>query len=174
MKKLLIVVPLLVIAVLMLLPLAGCGSATTTTGTSAQATTTPAGNKLFSINELSDVAPGLGDVMPALDRRNTILYYAAKGGNWDLAAYQVKELGEGIDVGMITRPARKSALDNFASTALTPLGDAVKSKDMAKFDDAWSKENTACNACHVSQGFKYIVWSLPKTQPESLQLTAAP
>lgn len=174
MKKLLVLSVLVAAGLLLLSAVAGCGSTSTTGSTATTADKTPAGNKVLSLDEMSDIAPGLGDIMPTLSRRNTILYYAVQNGNWDLAAYQIKEMGEGIDVAGTTRPARKDALDNFVKSGLDPLNEVVKAKDMSKFTAAWNAEVTDCNACHVSQGFKYIEWSLPKTMPEDLTLTPVP
>ena len=175
MKKLFVLMIVMVAGLLLLSAIAGCGStSTTSTTTSTQGDKTAAGNKILSLEEMSDIAPGLGDIMPAMSRRNTILYYAVQSGNWDLAAYQIKELGEGIDVAGITRPARKDPLDNFVKTTLDPLNEVVKAKDMTKFSQAWNTEVSGCNACHVSQGFKYIQWKLPTTVPEDLTLTAVP
>src|SRR5262245_21284515 len=41
--------------------------------------------------------PGLGEIMTLQQMRHTKLWLAAEAGNWDLAAYEVKELQEGFD-----------------------------------------------------------------------------
>ena len=50
--------------------------------------------------------PGLGTVMIEYSNRYTDMYYAAKSGNWPLAAYQLKEALEIQEVGETTHPAR--------------------------------------------------------------------
>ena len=42
-------------------------------------------------------APGLGEIMTLQQMRHTKLWLAGEAGNWDLAAYEIKELGEGFD-----------------------------------------------------------------------------
>ena len=43
------------------------------------------------LKTLAAVQPGLGTVMIEYANRYSNIYYAAKGGNWPLAAYQLKE-----------------------------------------------------------------------------------
>lgn len=112
--------------------------------------------------------------MQEISKRNWYLYYSATGGNWDLASYQAKEVGEAMETGAITRPSNEAALDNFMKTSLDALKNAINAKDSAQFKTAWDKEVSACNACHAATGHKYIVWNLPQTPPEDLTLSAVP
>ena len=41
--------------------------------------------------------PGLGELMTLQQMRHTKLWLAGEAGNWPLAAYEIKELGEGFD-----------------------------------------------------------------------------
>ncbi len=63
------------------------------------------GNADEKLKALAEIQPGLGTVMIEYSTRYTNAYYAAKGGNWDLAAYELKEAGEIQEVGETTRPA---------------------------------------------------------------------
>ena len=56
------------------------------------------------LKTLAEIQPGLGTVMIEYGNRYSIAYYAAKGGNWDLAAYQIKEMREIQEVGETTGP----------------------------------------------------------------------
>ena len=151
--------------------LAGCGEETTTTEGTTTGGQTAAGHPLLTNEQLSDIAPGLGVLMVEIGHRNWVLYYAATGGNWDLAAYQAKELDEAMEVGETTRPNRKEGLEGFTKGALEEINAAITAKDSAMFMTAWTKEVDACNACHAATGFNYIKWSLPPTPPNDLQLT---
>lgn len=110
---------------------------------------------------LAEIQPGLGTVMIEYGARYTNLYYAAKGGNWDLAAYQLKEAREIQEVGETTRPQRAARLKLFEKMYLGPLDEAIKTKDFAKFDAAFKAGIGGCNGCHAGQGFKYIRYELP-------------
>ena len=120
------------------------------------------GNPDEKLKALAEIQPGLGTVMIEYSTRYTNAYYAAKGGNWDLAAYELKEAGEIQEVGETTRPARAEALKSFEKTYLDPLNEAVKAKDFKKFDKAFKDGIQGCNTCHIGQGFPYIKYQLPK------------
>ena len=124
------------------------------------------------LKTLADIQPGLGTVMMEYSARWTNTYYAAKGGNWDLAAYMVKEALEIQEVGETTRPARAGALKAFETAYMGPVGDAIKAKDWDKFDAAFKAGTKGCNGCHTSQGFPYIEYSLPAGATEPLNLAA--
>lgn len=114
------------------------------------------------LKALAAIQPGLGTVMIEYGGRYTNTYYAAKGGNWDLAAYQLKEAREIQEVGETTRPERASALKAFEKAYLDPLDEAIKAKDLKKFETAFTAGIRGCNGCHTSQGFAYIKYQLPK------------
>src|SRR6202790_4123196 len=42
-------------------------------------------------------APGLGDFMTATQLRHAKLWFAGKENNWDLAAYEIDEIMEGLE-----------------------------------------------------------------------------
>jgi hypothetical protein len=119
---------------------------------------------------LADIQPGLGTVMIEYGNRYSTAYYAAKGGNWGLAAYQIKEAREIQEVGETTRPGRAAALKAFEKTYLDPIDAAIKSKDWKKFDSAFQAGVAGCNACHVSQDFAYIKYELPSAPPSPLSM----
>ena len=119
---------------------------------------------------LADLQPGLGTVMIEYGNRYTNAYYAAKGGNWDLAAYQIKEAREIQEVGETTRPARAQALKGFEKTYLDPLDETIKAKDFKKFDKAFKDGIQGCNTCHMGQGFPFIRYELPKIPASPLAM----
>jgi hypothetical protein len=122
------------------------------------------------LKTLAEIQPGLGTVMIEYGHRYTNMYYAAKGGNWDLAAYQLKEAREIQEVGETTRPARAAALKAFETSYLDPLDEAVKAKDAKKFEAAFKAGVQGCNGCHAGQGFPYIKYQLPKGPTEPLSM----
>jgi hypothetical protein len=120
------------------------------------------------IKTLEDLQPGLGTIMMEYSSRFTNAYYAAKGGNWGLAGYQIKEAREIQEVGETTRPKRASSLKAFESAYLDPLDKAIASKDFKKFEVAFKAGVQGCNACHVGQGFAFIKYELPKASASPL------
>lgn len=122
------------------------------------------------IKVLGDIQPGLGVLMQEIGRRFTALFYAARGGNWDLARYQLNELLEALEVGEITRPNRKDALvsfeENFVGDKDNPapgtLYDAINKKNFKAFKRSFKSAIDGCNACHASTGHGFIKYKLPR------------
>jgi hypothetical protein len=117
------------------------------------------------LKTLAEIQPGLGTVMIEYAHRMSTAYYAAKGGNWGMADYQIKEAREIQEVGETTRPARAEMLKAFESANLDKLGDAIKAKDWKKFETAFKATVAACNGCHAANGFPFIKYQLPKSSP---------
>jgi hypothetical protein len=140
-------------------------------GVSAQSPTWLKGSTEQQLKALADIQPGLGTVMIEYGNRYTTAYYAAKGGNWQWAAYQVKEAREIQEVGETTRPSRAPGLKKFESTFLDPIDAAIKAKDFKKFDAAFKSGIAGCNGCHVKEGFPYIKYQLPDRSPSPISNT---
>lgn len=123
------------------------------------------------LGTLARIQPGLGTVMIEYGARYTNLLYAGRGGNWELAAYQLKEMREIQEVGETTRPARAQALRTFEASFLEPLEAAVRAKDRASFERAFTAGIGGCNECHVAEGFAYIRYELPTAPTFPLSMT---
>jgi hypothetical protein len=117
------------------------------------------------LKTLAELQPGLGTVMIEYSRRFSTMYYAAKGGNWGMADYQLKEMREAQEVGEHTRPARAPMLKDFESTHLEKLAAAIKAKNLGKFKTAFKGAEKACNACHEANDFAFIKYQLPARSP---------
>lgn len=141
------------------------------TGVSYAASDWLKGSTEEQLKTLAGLQPGLGTVMIEYSDRYTNTYYAAKGGNWDLASYMLKEALEIQEVGEATRPNRAGALKAFETAYLDPLDAAIKAKDFDKFDAAFKAGIKGCNGCHASQGFAFIEYSLPDSPPAPLNFT---
>ena len=131
----------------------------------AQPTPTP-----LTLQQLSDIQPGLGTVMIEYGHRMSAMWFAEQAGNWDLAQYQLIEMREIQEVGETTRPARAAALKSYESSFLDPLEKAIEAKDKAQFETAYNAAIQGCNSCHGSQtspdfpqSFKFIKVKVPST-----------
>ena len=85
-------------------------------------------------------APGLGELMTLQQMRHTKLWLAGQAGNWELAAYELDELGEGFDDVVKVHPthkdspvAPKDAVPRFMTQPLVDLRAAVTGRDSAAF-----------------------------------------
>jgi hypothetical protein len=117
------------------------------------------------LKTLAELQPGLGTVMIEYSTRYSTMYYAAKGGNWGMADYQLKEMREIQEVGENTRPARAPMLKSFESSFLDQLAVAIKAKDWKKFKSTFEATTDGCNGCHTANGFAFVKYQLPKSSP---------
>jgi hypothetical protein len=99
------------------------------------------------------------------------MYYAAHGGNWGFADYQLKEAREIQEVGETTRPKRATPLKDFEAKYLDPLAKAINAADLKSFDAAFDEAVKGCNACHKEAHFTFIKYELPKSAPTPIRLT---
>ena len=70
----------------------------------AQPTPTP-----MTLQQLSDIQPGLGTIMIEYSHRMSAMWFAEQAGNWDFADYQLIEMREIQEVGETTRPREPRA-----------------------------------------------------------------
>ena len=108
--------------------------------------------------------------MPQVSERYWTLYYAAKGGNWALAGYELRSLRSLWKKMSTTRPKYKGMLDNYAKTIFGPLEKHVATKDFAEFEKVYRQGVDLANAMHSATDHAEIVWKLPPTPPQHLDL----
>jgi len=127
----------------------------TTAAPAATAATTTSGLADVIKNGLPGTGPAMRGVSDSLDN----MYYAAKGGNWGLAAYMTDVMQDYMSPIQISRI---KVYPQWAAFVKGNLGDdsalkkAIDAKDMAAFEKAYSGAITNCNICHTNNGFKFI------------------
>jgi len=140
----------------------GCSSQQTQPApTPAPATTaTPAATTTAGIADvIKNGLPGTGPAMRGVSDSYDNMYYAAKGGNWALAAYMTDVMQDYMSPIQISRVAIYPQWAEFVKGNLgddSALKKAINAKDMAAFDTAYSGTLANCNTCHVKQGFAFI------------------
>jgi hypothetical protein len=125
----------------------------------------------LTIDQIAEMQPGLGRIMPQVSDRYWVLYYAAKGGNWPLAAHQLNELTGLLRLGAVTRPQYQRHLDAFINGHLSAVRQAIEARDWPAFDRAYKKGIEGSNAYHRELGHPEIEWTLPPDPPRHLRLT---
>jgi hypothetical protein len=125
--------------------------------------------------------PGLGEIMTLQQMRHTKLWLAGEAGNWDLAAYEVKELGEGFDDVLTYDPTHegaavepKDAIPRMVTVPLKDLQTVIAKKDAAAFPQAFDAFTKACNDCHQATNFGFNVVQRPSSNPYPNQVFAPP
>lgn len=128
----------------------------------------------LSLDQIASLQPGLGRLMPEVSYRYHIAYYAARGGNWALARYQLSELGGLLQLGSLTRPKYETQLSAFQRIHLTALLAAVDQHDFPAFEQAFARATEVANIYHQATGHPEIVWRLPPGPPDHLDLSPHP
>ena len=124
----------------------------------------------LTLDQIGEQLPGMARLMVEVSDRYWILYYAAKGGNWQLARHELSELRKAFKLACIVRPKYLESLETFDAELLTPIDRAIKEKDFAVFEAAYQSATDDANAKHVDLGYSYIDWRLPDTPPGHLRL----
>jgi hypothetical protein len=130
----------------------------------AAVTAPPAGAQPF--------APGLGEIMTLQQMRHTKLWFAGEAGNWDLAGYEIKELGEGFDDVIAFHPtheespvAPKDAIPRMMTGPLADVRAAIDKRDAKAFEQAYDALTSGCNNCHQATNFGFNHVQRPATNP---------
>jgi len=123
--------------------------------------------------------PGLGEMMSFQQMRHAKLWFAGQAENWDLAAYELDELGEGFDDVVKFHPthknspvAPKDAIPRMVNEPLKELRAAVEKRDSAAFVRAYETFTAACNNCHQATNFSFNAVQTPSTNPYPNQVFA--
>ena len=128
----------------------------------------------FTLDQLAEMQPGLGMLMPQVSDRYWIMYYAAQGGNWGLAAYQLHELEGLLKLGATTRPKWANYLNAFIKGHLSTMQRAIEGEDFTAFEAAYQSGINAANRYHIETDHPEIIWELPPDPPRHLSLKRPP
>jgi hypothetical protein len=122
----------------------------------------------ISIDQLASIQPGMAEIMKEVGDRYTRTYYAAKGGNWKLAAYELNGVRVAFSKAKVTRPKFTEDLNAFDSEYLLPIFKAIQAQDWARFEEAFKKGQAGTDIYHDKRGYPYIRYVLPKDPPTNL------
>ncbi len=118
--------------------------------------------------------PEIGEIMMFQQLRHGKLWFAAKAGNWPLAAYETQELREGFEAVAKYYPTFNNVplaqmIDAIRDANFPELDKAVAAHDRAQFARAYDGLTQACNACHQANDLPFIVIQRPTAPPFSNQ-----
>ena len=108
------------------------------------------------IDEIKAVLPKFAIPMREVGDRFQNLYFAAKGGNWALAAYMSKYMNNAMKPARVTKPDEYKMWQSFYEGAFTPVNIAIQAKDMKGFEKAYTNVIVSCNGCHAGMGYNFI------------------
>ncbi len=126
----------------------------------------------LTLDQIGAMMPGLGSLMLIISERFGWSYHAAKGGNWDLARYQLRKVCKLFGVGKTTRPKWIDTIDAYDAAFLQPMMRAIEAKAWGDFDAAAQAAVDEANRIHVEIGYGYIVYQLPEDGPPHMSVDA--
>jgi hypothetical protein len=114
--------------------------------------------------------PGIGEFMTATQLRHAKLWFAGKQNNWDLAAYEIDEIKEGLEDAARLHPTFDGVpVARMIKTIIDPrieeLEKAVRAKSSAKFGVAFDELTSGCNSCHAGANKPFIRIQRPTESP---------
>ena len=126
---------------------------------------------VLSLEHIAELLPGTGEVMQSVALCWWKCAYAARGGNWGLAAYFARRVrGLQRDLAVL-RPKHRERLEEFERDALVEVFRAIERRDASMFEVAFAAATDLANAMHVQTGYGYIRWVLPPDPPADLDLS---
>ncbi len=124
----------------------------------------------MTIDQLAEIQPGMAALMKETGERYTNTYYAAKGGNWKMAAHQLNQLRAAFRTAKVTMPKYTEDLAAFDTEYLQPIFKAIHDQDWGEFEKAFRKGEEGSDVYHDKRGSPYITYLLPKETPSNLYM----
>jgi len=112
--------------------------------------------------------PGVGDMMNLLVQpRHAKLALAIAAGNWDLAAYALKELQQAFGTVATVQPKYRNftvseMIQSMTGDATHELDDAIRARSPKRAAAAFDDLTDGCNSCHTALGYPFIVIKTPE------------
>ncbi len=118
--------------------------------------------------------PRLAALMSAAQNQHLKLWYAGRAKNWELAAYQLRQLTDSLAEAAVLYPGIPVSNVTTMQEPLLSVADALAARDSRAFAASMRKLTDGCNACHVSMDRSYVVMTLPADQPPPANQVFAP
>jgi len=108
------------------------------------------------IDAIKGVLPKFAIPMREVGDRFQNMFFAAKGGNWALAAYMSKYMNGSMNPATLTKPAEYPMWKNFYDSTFAPVNAAIQAQDFKTFSVAYDKAMVSCTGCHAAMGYGFI------------------
>jgi len=114
--------------------------------------------------------PGFGEFMSSIQVHHAKLWFAGKNQNWELADFEMHEIGEALDAIREYQAEREESKKvDMLKPALDAVNDAIQKKDSMLFNSSYLLLTNTCNNCHKAVSFGFNVVQVPETPPFSNQ-----
>src|ERR1700688_2596077 len=118
--------------------------------------------------------PRLGDIMNSVQTRHIKLWLAGKALNWDLAAYELRQIKGGVVEAAVLYEGIPVTNVTTMTKPVESVADAIAAKDSRRFAKAFGELTDRCNSCHSSMQRGFIAIQPPTASPFSNQSFAPP
>ena len=108
------------------------------------------------IEEIKGALPKFAIPMREVGDRFQNMYYAARGGNWGLAAYMSKYMNGAMNPAKVTKPKEYEDWKSFYENTFGPVNKAIGAQDFKAFTKEYDAVIPSCNACHDAMGYTFI------------------
>jgi hypothetical protein len=129
------------------------------------------GKSHLTLEELGHVQPGMARVMPEVGARIWKCFYAGKAKNKPLAAFQLKEAVNLMEMGVLLRPKYTDNMYKFIEEQVEVVKKAIDAEDWDAFEPAFHEMIDCANAYHEEYDKPYLRWKIPDTPPPDLDMT---
>ncbi len=125
----------------------------------------------LTLEQIAELLPGTGELMQSIGKAWWKCAYAARGGNWDLAAHFARRTRGLLRKLAIVRPKYQGDVAAFEEAQLARVLAACETNDLAVFEQVLAASIARANELHGKWGKSYIRWVLPDEPPSDLELT---
>lgn len=115
------------------------------------------------LDALKGAIPKFAIPMREVGDRFQNMYFAAKNGNWALAAYMSKYMNGAMNPAKLTKPEEYKTWASFYKDEFAPVDKAIQAKDLKAFEKAYTAVIDNCNSCHAGMGYGFIKVAKMKT-----------
>ena len=124
----------------------------------------------LSLEQIADALPSAGEIMASIANSWWRCAYAARGGNWALAAHFARRVRSQQRLLATLRPKYRERLEAFERDELAAVLAALQTLDREAFERAFATATDRANRNHVETGHEYVRWVLPQDPPQDLHL----
>jgi hypothetical protein len=111
--------------------------------------------------DTGEYVPRLGDIMGAAQTRHQKLWMAGKAQNWELAAFELRQLKASLVEAAVLYSGIPITNVTTLEKPLQSVSDAIAAKDGRLFAKVVADLTEGCNACHRSMKRNFIVIKVP-------------
>lgn len=113
---------------------------------------------------LTEVQPGVGEIMGVIQQHHAKLYYAGTKENWPLAAYELNEIRENLDGVTQFYPGKfkdvqaplSELIPTMTKASIAGVQEAIQQKDEKSFLKAYQVLSESCSSCHTAANDPFI------------------